>query len=562
MAEFLFSNFGQSTLARQLLAGHNTAWIDPSDVGSFPVPEANQVFSLVFADGRQEPEICWCTLNYLDGALAILRGREDTPQGNWAVGTSIHHTHTAAALEWFVTGGQIVWKSEIEGELADLQAQILVIQADLEDLATATSAGLNFLETKIEQNYAAIGENWSVVSDYFLAQATVNLELEASIGSTSAELTEFKTVQVTNNEAQAAAITAVEATSNTASANASTALEVSVEAQEAVATLTTTVSANYASQQAQITNVQNTATDNYNALASNIVTVSAAVDDVEASVTVTATALADLTGDVAGFYGVKVAAGNVWGGLEIMVGVGAGTTVNDFIINTGNFIIKHPGGNQFAFVYNAGLGLLQLNAISVNGAYIQTASIQNAAIANAAITSAKIGNLEVNNANINGSAVTTDKILSEAVTRGASAVGGNVAFGGNGELYCVNAGMTTRGGRVQIAFSAKFSTNGAGVANPSIVTASPGILKLYLNGGLFDTWAVGSISAFATFNSSGTFLGNVVALQGDMITVTHSYLLGAAFYDFQFNLEYVGGTYGVNACTFIKPSINLLETLR
>jgi hypothetical protein len=386
MPEFLFSNFGQSTLSAPCYADEQMLLVSPSDTQRFPVPGADQVFTLILTDGRGEPEIVWVTSNPKTGALTVLRGQEGTPAQGWATGTQVLHSHTAASLEWFVTGGQIVWKNQFQAALDALQAQLNAIVAREDTQDTNWFTYQNYVESKFEQSFATISEVHQVVTDFNYAMSQITQTLTADVSSNHAELVEFKQTTAGSFGAQAVYNLDLTARTNLAEANASLALQTSIDNDNALSTLTTTVGANWNANGAQITSLQQADVSNYAALASSIATVAANYGPLSATVTVKAIALADLTGAVGGSFMVDINADGNFAGFEIVAGTQAGLRVNYAKFTVDKFIIDSPSGSIHPFLYDAVTGTLYLQNLRIYGNLVVDGTIDTAQLAPQAVT--------------------------------------------------------------------------------------------------------------------------------------------------------------------------------
>lgn len=376
MPEFLFSNFGQSAISAPLAASDGTILVSPSDALRFPVPGADQVFTLILADGRNEPEIVWVVDNPLTGHLAVQRGREGTPAQAWSVGTSVLHSHTAASLEWFVTGGQILWKNQFQAQLDALAAQVAALQAADETQGGNFFNYQNYVESKFEQSFATISQNWQAVTDFNYALSQITTTLTADVASNHAELQQFQTATAGSFGAQATFNTQLQASTNNANATASQALQATVNLNQALSTSNTTLTAMFGNNTAQITNLSTAQTNLYQALSSQINTVSANYGPLSANVTVQSIALADLTGDVGGAFMVNInTSTGAFSSFSIVAGVNAGQTISYAKFNVSKFIIEGPSGSVNPFVYDAGNGWLSVQNVHVYGDLVVDGSI-------------------------------------------------------------------------------------------------------------------------------------------------------------------------------------------
>lgn len=325
MAKFLFTNFGQSTLSAPLVQGDTVVHISPSDATSFPTPGADEVFAIVLADGKNEPEILHCTNNPGTGLLTVLRGQEGTPAQTWGTGTSVLHTHTAASLQWFITGGQLDLYDQLLALINQLKARIDQQEQEIDEIENQVENTIPALiESELEDAYAAIQETRTVVTDFNFAQATINLEMLSRVGSNEATLTEFMQTTASSQSAQAEYNLQLTARMNNAEAAAEEALFVSVDANESLATLTNTVSANFNNNQASITSEAAARSSQYGSLSSLITTVNSTLGS--HSVTITETALA--VDGISGRWGIQINNNGVISGLELLSGLDDLPTMN------------------------------------------------------------------------------------------------------------------------------------------------------------------------------------------------------------------------------------------
>ena len=153
------------------------------------------------------------------------------------------------------------------------------------------------------------------------------------------------------------------------------------------------------------------------------------VDGTSAAFSAQASAIADIEGNAAASYVLRLSAGGAEAGLEIVVadnpidGPASALRIDaDNIILDGTVIAPHIAAGA---VTATKISVIDLSAISANlgSIAVGTANIANGAITtakigDAEITSAKIGSLQVESANIANLTVGTEKITAGAVTSG------------------------------------------------------------------------------------------------------------------------------------------------
>jgi hypothetical protein len=389
--EFLFSNFGQTVLHAPAGQADTTLFVEPSSVERFPHPQGpNQVFAVILTDGRSEPEICWVTDNPDTGELEVLRGQEGTPPGTWATGTSVIHTHTKDSLEWFVTGGQILWKQEFEAKLNALAARMAAAESKNEDQDGEDNYIRVDMEALFEQSGARLTEYQNVVADAFFAQSTRVTTLEAWQGPFTATVTDFMQATATTQFAQAQRITTVETEVGQANAKAQQALTAYSNTQQSYASLEQTVNANFGANSARMNGIDYTMANNYQALAQSINTVSVNLGGLTSRVDVVQEATGGPDG-MRGMFAVRLNADGSLAYFDLVAGNSpVGGQYSSLKIGVNQFIIDSPAGSASPFIYDALSGWLTLQNLRVRGNLIVEGTVDSPQLTDGAVITPKV----------------------------------------------------------------------------------------------------------------------------------------------------------------------------
>lgn len=329
MTIFLFSNFGQSSLAAPALAADVSLWIDPSAAAAFPVPTIPaHRFALVLYDGMQPPEIVWASFNGEDGNFTVERAKEGTVARNWPAGTAVLNSLTKESLSFFTTGGQDDWIIAINQRIDDafaavtLEAHVRVTADDAlaELIATLTAqfadslaqitfllqayADINsaFAKFKLSLNAsvkdananATLALNASV--DNGIAIASMDLDLKAMLdGKTSAEFAEEITALATASAAQVTWDTTMDARVGTTEANVTKEITVRAGQYDALVKSDSTLTASIAGVKADLTDEITLRVSETGALATRATKLEATVDTAGTGLTARLTTLETAT---------------------------------------------------------------------------------------------------------------------------------------------------------------------------------------------------------------------------------------------------------------------------
>lgn len=107
MPEFLYTNFGRTTLAADVAAGATTMTVQFNDANKFPSPDNtyDEVFScILFTPDQTEIEVVYCTARVENG-FTVERGKEGTTDRAWPEGTLLIHNMTAQIFTDIVAAG-------------------------------------------------------------------------------------------------------------------------------------------------------------------------------------------------------------------------------------------------------------------------------------------------------------------------------------------------------------------------------------------------------------------------------------------------------------------------
>lgn len=230
-------------------------------------------------------------------------------------------------------------------------------------------------------------------ADSALAQQIVEVQsqFQTELSNAEASFQQEITALTTADSALAQQLTELNASFETqlsqTEANFSSQVQVLADADSALAQQITDLNVSFQSGlNLAVADIEQSLTvlaDTDSALAESITTLSVSVDDLEASVGVYASAIADLETGVESRYAVQLTAGGAFAGFELMAGENpAGETVSEIRFAVDQFIIE---GVQ-PFEYDSGTGTLSVQNLEVDGAYIKTLSVDTIHIKNAAIT--------------------------------------------------------------------------------------------------------------------------------------------------------------------------------
>lgn len=117
---FQWSNFARSTLQTNVTAEATSLQIDSNDASNFPLPGADEIFSVILSDAADSTifEVVYCT-SRSGGTLTVERGKESTTARAWAAGSTVIHTLTVGFLEQLTfpaSSPSAVTLSAVEGD--------------------------------------------------------------------------------------------------------------------------------------------------------------------------------------------------------------------------------------------------------------------------------------------------------------------------------------------------------------------------------------------------------------------------------------------------------------
>ncbi len=202
--------------------------------------------------------------------------------------------------------------------------------------------------------------------------------LEASAGDNFALIFSDYATSASVDSAIASATTTLTADFGDAIATATENLITVSDAETAIAasatSLTTTFNGNIAS---AVSGLASTS-DVSSAISSYNTSLQASVSDgLTATVSASATAVSELAGAAYGAYTIKVGAGNVWTGLQLLASSGRSDPSSQIILSADALRIRKPGttGSDLGFTYDSGTGTLFVDNLTIKRGNIQGAAI-------------------------------------------------------------------------------------------------------------------------------------------------------------------------------------------
>jgi hypothetical protein len=279
---------------------------------------------------------------------------------------------------------------------------------------------------------------------------------------------------------------------------------------------------------AEISRVETVATSNDSAMASDIETLTATVDDNTANITINATAIATLDGFAASQYSVTLDVNNYATGFELING---GPGISSTIFTTDKFQVAAPGtagGSPVPIFTVANVGGLPKVAIrgdmyvdgTIAGRAIVTGSITATQIAANTITadrlftgtitsdSGKIGALSVKSLSLGDFAV----VVPVAETRADSVgnTGGAFTFVSGVTLSIDTTGLAGKPISIIAGWTGQISYSGTG-ANPAAQILIDGALIQQIQTGNSQDWFL-SLTGSRTFTAGGGVENHTVTI--------------------------------------------------